>query len=270
MRNTLHAEWRTTLRQPSSYTFVVLWSIVLSILFMLGRSMPDFNGYTNMTGTIANLLLYLVPLFMLIIGSFSIASEMENGQWQLLSTYPISTFKYVLGKYVGQLIAQCAIFTLSFGIGMGITLISQSALSVKWLLLVYVFSILLIVFFLVIGMLIGVFVSNRWQALMFSIGVWFFLIMMWASVLIGLLGFFPYPMIGRLLKLSLLINPAELLRVMFVVQLGGGAVFGQPFDALVNFLKIKISWGVIGVYTLVYLAFSLTLASWNLERRKFQ
>ncbi|WP_377916954.1 hypothetical protein [Bacillus songklensis] len=37
-----------------------------------------------------------------------------------------------------------------------------------------------------------------------------------------------------------------------------------------SILKIKISWGVIGVYTLVYLAFALTVASWNLERRKFQ
>ena len=36
-----------------------------------------------------------LPLFMMIIGSFSIANEMESGQWQLLCTYPVSIPAYL-------------------------------------------------------------------------------------------------------------------------------------------------------------------------------
>ncbi|MBO9129377.1 ABC transporter permease subunit [Bacillus sp. 165] len=270
MGNIWRSEWRMTIRQRSSYTFVLLWVSILSLLFLLERNTPSLTGYTNMTGTIANLVIYIVPLFMLIIGSFSVANEMENGQWRLLSTYPISSFTYVTGKLAGQFTAQATIFTLSFGISLMIGLLSGSALSVKWVCALYLFAVALMFFFLTIGLVIGAFVTTRWQALTISVGIWFFLIMIWPSALIAILGLVPYPMIGLLLKMALLLNPAELLRIVFVVQLGGGAVFGQAYDSLVTFLQTGVSWGVLALYMVVYTGCSLMLSTWNLERRKMQ
>ncbi|MCM3736570.1 ABC transporter permease [Bacillus cytotoxicus] len=264
------SEWRITIRQRSSYTFVILWTSVMSLLFLLGRNTSAITGYTNMTGTMANIVLYIIPLFMLIISSFSVANEMENGQWRLLSTYPISSAAYVMGKAFGQFTAQLIIFTLSYGISLLIGLVIGSVLSMKWVLALYIFSIVLMLFFLIIGFVIGSFVITRWQALTISVGVWFFLIMIWPTALIAILNFVPYPMIAVLLKIALFINPAELLRVVFVVQLGGGAIFGQSYDTIITFLQSEAAWGVLILYTLIYMTFGFILSAWKLERRKMQ
>ncbi len=268
MKTALLMEWRTTLRQSSAYTFVILWTFVISLLFLLNRGLPQFEGYTNMLGTMINLLLYLLPLFMLIFGSLSITNEVESGQWSLLSTYPVSTFQYVIGKFVGQLLAQIAIFTLSFGISMVISTVLQFSVSLRWMVLIYLFSIFLLSFFLALGILLGSFAYTRWQALMSSVAAWFILIMMWSSLIIALLQFVSYTFIPNVLFITLLLNPAELLRVFFVVQFGGGAVFGQDFDTLVSFFNMGISLPVLILYTFVYLVALLAISGWKLERRK--
>ena len=45
------------------------------------------------------------------------------------------------------------------------------------------------------GITIGTIVSTRWQALSISVIIWFFLIMIWPTALIGILGLVPYPSI---------------------------------------------------------------------------
>lgn len=270
MRNIWKAEWRLTIRQRSSYTFVFLWIFVLSLLFLLERNNPALTGYTNMTGTIANIVLYIVPLFMLVAGSFSIANEMENGQWSLLCTYPLPTIAYWVGKLCGQLTAQSAIFSLSFSLSLLVGTLLGSSLSLKWVLILYIFSISLVCFFLVIGLTIGSFSETRWQALILSVGVWFFLIMIWPTAVISVLSFVPYPMIAPLLKVSLFCNPAELLRIVFVVQLDGGAVFGQSYDELISFMQTKALWVLLVGYMFIFSSVMLAFSVWKLERKKRQ
>src|SRR6478735_4586008 len=106
MRNLWFSEWKTMTRQRSYYSFLILWVAVFSLLFLLERNNESISSFTNLTGTIVNILLYLLPLFMMIIGSFSIANEMESGQWCLLVTYPISIPTYLFGKFAGLFTAQ--------------------------------------------------------------------------------------------------------------------------------------------------------------------
>ncbi|UOQ84083.1 ABC transporter permease [Gracilibacillus salinarum] len=268
MQNAFHAEWRTTLRQKSSYIFVCLWTFVITILFLLERGLPQFEGYTNIVGTMINLMLYLLPLFMLIIGSLAITNEVEGGQWSLLSTYPISIFKYICGKFAGQLLAQIAIFTLSFGISILLSVILQFAISLKWLMLIYMFAIFLIIFFIGIGILIGSLSSTRWQALMASVTVWFIFIMMWASLLIAILLFVPYKLIATIMTVSLFFNPAELLRVFFVTQFGGGAAFGKDYDGLISFIQTPFSLPLLLFYTIIYIWIIMLVASGCMKRRQ--
>ena len=60
--------------------------------------------------------------------------------------------------------------------------------------------------------------------------------MIWPTALIGILGWVPYPWIAPLMKFALFANPAEFIRVSFVISLDGGAVFGQAYDSLVTLL----------------------------------
>ncbi len=261
-------EWRKILRQKSSYLFLVLWTFVLLLIFLLVKGSPVTADYTNITGTAVNLLLYLLPLFMLITGSFAIATEMENGQWRLLNTYPVTALSYLSGKLIGQLIAQTVVFTLSFGISLLLGLLFQVSVSLKWVLAIYLFSILLQAVFLVVGVMAGSFAKTRWQALSASVSLWFVLIMIWPTLLISVLNLVPYQLLSPVLHVATALNPAELLRVVFVVQMGGGAVFGQAYDILVTFIKNDYALYIILFYMIFISTLFIWLASWRLERRR--
>lgn len=270
MWNIWRSELRMTVRQRSYYSFFILWVAVLSLLFLLQNSAPSLTGYTNTTGTVVNVALYIIPLFMLIIGSFSIANEMENGQWRLLSTYPLFTLLYVIGKIGGQLTAQIIIFTFSFGISMVISLLVGGGFSMSWLWAIYSFCITLMFYFLIMGIAIGSFVKTRWQALSISVILWFFLIMIWPIALIGILGWLPYTWIAPFMKVLMYLNPAEFLRVMFVVNLHAGSVFGQAYDSMMTFFEASLSTLVEILYfitfTVIFLLFSMGMLEWRKRR----
>lgn len=268
MGNFCFSEIYTTIRQRSYYSFSILWIAVLTLLFLLQKSVPSLTLYTNMTGTVMNVTLYIIPLFMLLAGSFSISAEMENGQWRLLSTYPFNTLEYVLGKIVGQYISQITVFTFSFGVSILIALLTGGGITFKWVILLYLFSALLMYTFLLIGFTVGSLVSTRWQSLSVSVGIWFFLIMVWPIAWINILSLLPYTWIAPLMKISLFLNPAELLRVIYVISLDGGAVFGQPYDGIVKFWESPFSLFMLFNYLIVLSAACILTATFVLNRRK--
>jgi len=232
------------------------------------KSAPSVTGYTNMTATAANVALYIIPLFMLIIGSFSISTEMENGQWRLLRTYPVFTMSYIVGKIGGQFTAQTVVFTFGYGISLAIGLLFGNGFSVSWLWLIYLFAISLVFFFLVIGIMVGCIVSTRWQALSIAVMIWFFLIMIWPTALIGVLGIVPYGWIAPIMKFALFVNPAEFIRVSFVISLNGGAVFGEAYDSLVAFLGEPVGILINIIYFIGFVALNLLVSMSVLEWRK--
>lgn len=261
-------EWKTMTRQRSYYAFLGLWVVVFSLIFLLERNNQGISGYTNTAGTIVNILLYLLPLFMMLVGSFSIATEMENGQWQLLNTYPLNYSIYFIGKLLGLCTSQWIIFTLSFGLSMLIGFAAGSALSIKWLLEIYLFSILLMFIFLLLGLFLGTFVKTRWKALMLTVILWFFIIMIWPTALISLLSLLPYPLISLFMKAAMIMNPAEFLRVFFISQWDGGSIFGQPYDSIVHLFQSQAGWPVLIAYLLVFFLLFAALSLWNLRRRR--
>jgi Cu-processing system permease protein len=270
MRNFWIFEWKTMTRQRSYYTSIILWVLVFSLLFLLERTNDAISGFTNITGTIVNIILYLLPLFMMIIGSFSIANEMESGQWQLLCTYPISIPSYLFGKFMGLFTGQAVIFTFSFGLSMAIGLVARIQLSIQWVLGIYLFSLLLIYFFLILGIFLGTLVQTRWKALMISVAVWFFLIMIWPTALITILGLVPYPMIDWLMKIAMFLNPAEFLRIFLIIQWDSGSIFGQSYDSIVQVSKSGMGWTIFIEYMITYIVILFFFANLCLKRRRVQ
>jgi Cu-processing system permease protein len=141
-------------------------------------------------------------------------------------------------------------------------------MGLKWVLSLYFFGCSLLFFFLLLGILIGSFTKSRWQSLSTSVFIWFFLIMLWPTALISILNLVPYPMIGGLLKCFLFLNPAELIRFIFVIKLNGGSIFGQSYDSLVVFYQNWLSWAVLIYYTLSFIFLSIVVADLNLNRRR--
>jgi Cu-processing system permease protein len=270
MRNLWFYEWKSMTRGRSYYMYLLLWIVIFSLLFLLEKSNDGISAFTNTTGTIVNIILYILPLFMMLNGSFSITNEIENGQWNLICTYPVSILSYLLGKFLGLFTAQAVLFTLSFGLSMGIGLLLGAALSVKWLLSIYLFSILLIFIFLISGIFLGTFAMTRWKALAVSVTVWFFIIMIWPTALIAFLGLVPYPFIGLIMKTAMVINPAEFLRVFLIIQWDSGAIFGQSYDSIVQLFQSRTSWLILAGYLILYSSLLSTLSFLKLRRRQLQ
>lgn len=270
MINLWLSEWKSMTRGRSYYAYLMLWITIFSLLFLLENTNNAIASYTNTTATIVNIILYLLPLFMMIVASFSITNEFENGQWQLLCTHPISIASYLAGKFVGLFTVQSVLFTLSFGLSITIGLGFEASLSVKWLLSIYLFSILLIFIFLILGIFIGTFTITRWKALITSVALWFFMIMIWPTALIAILGLVPYPLIEGWMKVAMFINPAEFLRVFLMIKWESGAVFGQAYDSLVQLLHSNPGWFILIVYLIIYFFLFFSFSYFLLRRRQLQ
>lgn len=239
-------------RNVWTYSFLILFTLFTMTLLLLQASTRNIEGYTDMTGTMMNMTLYLLPLITLLLGSFSITSEKEDGHWGLLVTYPISSFSFLIGKWLGLAVILLTIVFFSFGFsGVIITIFNQD-LNGKTFGLLLVFALLLALAFLSISILIGAIAKNRWHALIWTIAIWFIFIISWPLLMISLLSLLPsYQMIQPTLQFLTILNPAELIRVFTMMRLGAGSAFGADYDQWITWAT---SDGGLFIFILVFLA----------------
>ena len=228
-------EWKMSLRQKSFYLFGGLFLLIMIFIFLIQMNIGGLSSYTNVTATAFNVLLYSLPLIVMLLGAFSITEEQEAGRFALLLTYSFKMKSYIIGKYFGQFLTHFIIITFSFGVFGILSMLFNATGSVKGILLIYLFANLVTAAFLAIGILIGVLSSTRWQSMMIAIALWFILIMIWPMLLIGGLSFLYYTMVKPILLVFTILNPAELLRVFFVIQFEGRSIFGQQYYQMIDF-----------------------------------
>lgn len=223
-------------RNPWAYSFMALFAL-FSLALLLIQSQASLSGYTSTTGTMINLILYLLPLMTLLLGSFSLASEKEEGGWRLLASFALRTRSYIWGKYAGLSVVLLAIISLGFGLSGIMGALFGGGFSAGAFGRFLLFSALLILQFLGISVLLGALCRNRWQALTYGVGIWFFFILGWPTILISVLGFLPYLWIKPALIGLIFINPAELNRLFLIVKMGGGSVLGPEYYHWVKWIQ---------------------------------
>ncbi|NOU94442.1 ABC transporter permease subunit [Paenibacillus sp. LMG 31456] len=254
--NALHIalrEIKIGFRNPWSYSFIALFT-VFSLSLLIINAQYFSQGYSSTTASMLNLTLYLLPLMTLLLGAFSLTAEKEEGSWQLLSTYPISTLSFIAGKYMGLSTVLLTIVAFGYGITGVAGYFTGKGLAAESFGLFFSFSAGLVLLFLAIAIILGTLSRNRWQALTFAVTVWFFAIIGWPTLLISLLGVLPYVWIKPMLTTLTLLNPAELVRLFVVVKLGGGSVLGPEYYQWVHWMN-QPSGGI--VFTLLSLAWIL-------------
>ncbi|KZE51697.1 ABC transporter permease [Brevibacillus parabrevis] len=259
-------EVKVGFRNPWSYSFMALFSL-FSLGLLVIQSQSYMKGYTYTTGTMLNLILYLLPLMTMLLSSFSLTAEKEEGSWQLLSTYAMTTSSFLIGKYVGQALVLIAIVSFGYGISGVAGLLLGKSFAFSTLLFLLVFSICLILLFLGIAMLIGALCRNRWQALTMGVSIWFFYILAWPTLLISLLSFVPYTWIKPLLQIVTFFNPAEFVRVYSVTRLGGGAIFGPEYYKWIYWIDSALGDVCFVALCLLWISASLFIATRAWERR---
>ncbi|WP_246608653.1 ABC transporter permease [Paenibacillus agaridevorans] len=267
LRHVAARELKIGFRNPWAYSFMALFTLFTFSLLLINLQ-GYVSGYSGMSGTMLNLAIYLLPLMALMLGSFSLTGDKEEGNWELLSTYALGTGAYLLGKYIGLATVLLTIVAAGFGLsglagymfGRGFDLATYGRL--------LIFAALLSLFFLAIALLIGTLSKNRWQALTAAVGVWFFAIIAWPSLLIAVLGMLPYLWIKPAVTALVFLNPAELTRLFTVVKLGGGSTLGPEYYEWVKW--ILQPWGTpafAGIALLwIMIIFTVSYVLW--ERRR--
>ena len=261
-----HREIKLGFRNSWTYSFLILLSIFTIALFLIQSGIPTIRGYTDMTGTVMNMTLYLLPLITLLLGGFSATAEKENGQWGLLSTYPLTAYTFLCGKWIGLAVILLTMLFFSFGLTGIIAILFGQVLSIATLAFFLLFSSVLALIYLSISLFIGSIAKNRWQALIGGIGVWFFTVIIWPLLMISTLSHLPsYNLIQPALQALTLLNPAEFVRVFFVMRLGAGSAFGANYDEWIIWATNSYGLMIFTGICLTWIIASLLLGGfiWN-------
>lgn len=262
-------EIRIGFRNPWAYTFLALFALFnLSLLSI--QSLSAVSGFTSHTAAMLNLILYLLPLMAMLLGSFSLTAEKEEGSWALLSTYPIGTFSFIAGKYAGLVVVLLTIMMFGYGLSGAVGALTGHGAAGDAFALFALFSACLILLFLALALGIGTVASNRWQALTYGVGIWFFAIVGWPTLLVATLGHIPYVWIKPVLIFLTFLNPAELVRLFVVVKLGGGSALGPEYYAWVQGIEGTGGTLLFAALCMAYIGIAVigSYAVW--ERRRYR
>lgn len=253
------------------------WVHLFSLLFFLltfyfayeGILQPDRTGFQHFNRTTAsmlNLVLFIIPMISLLLGALSIPGEREQGTLSLLLSKPVRPEEILLGKYLG--LASALIVTLLFGFGLVGVLISLkvTVAEAKAYFIFLLLSLLLTLSFLSIALFLSTWVEKRITAMMGAVLTWFSVIMIYESLIMGISGFLRGSSLTAFLLAGILLNPAESVRILAILYLGGESLFGPN---LVDVTRKLSSFSYeVWLFVSIFLWILLPLAAAVLRMRR--
>lgn len=206
--------------------------------------------------SIIHLQMYLIPLLSFVLSYDSILSEKETGIFDLILSYRISLIDVFLGKLLGNTL----IFTLSFFLGIIPVCVYLYILGVNinTLLTFFIISVWLSFVFNGMALYISNLSKDRTVVILLSIFVWLFFIFIY-DILFTFLAIFSYGKISNdILSLILLINPAEIFRIISILYFmpnDANELFGINSTVLnfwTSIIFVSI-WSIGIIYTFTYI-----------------
>ncbi|MER2000737.1 MAG: ABC transporter permease subunit [Lysinibacillus sp.] len=257
MKQLIRSKWL----QIVTVLFVVTFTAVLLIQQL---AMPNVEGFTRQSAALLNVLLFLLPLFMLTIGAMSIASDIESGWLNLLRSYPLSTGAYVMTKWLGLFVVFFAITFLAVMVAIGIGALF-GGIEIPLSLILLVLCMLLI--FTAIATFTGSLSKNRLHALAIGLGVWSLISLVVSYVLMAIGTLISENLLKALIVLNMHLNPLEWLRFSYFLFTKQTAVLGPEFYELVKFYDSGIGYFYYILITLLWITLPLLLAAFTLKKR---
>lgn len=257
-------EWKQMLRSRWMQLVGILFIVVFAAIAVIQQLALPVDGFTRQTASFLNLLLFLLPLFVLTIGSMSVASDVESGWYSLLKTYPLSLGGYIFGKYVSLVLSFFLILLLSFAV----VLIMSGIAGAFQLPLVFVFlAILTVLIFAAIAILCGVIAKNRLHALALSLVVWAASLLLLSYVLMAIGTFVAGHIMLNLTIIMIHLNPAEWIRFGYFLFSGQTTVLGPSFFDFTAFYNSFLGYLIYIVVSAAWILGPLGLAQWLLSRK---
>ncbi len=206
------------------------WVLAVALVFTafalviayFGAAQQGTVGFRSIEVTIASLVslvIYLIPLIALVLGFDAIVGERERGSLDLLLSMPITRPELLLGKYLGLAAALAFSTVVGFGL-VAIVLSAQLDLTALFHFFGFVASsVLLGMAFLSIAVMLSVFAADRTRASGLAIATWFFFVLVFDLLLLGVLVVTGGSYGGEALPYLLLLNPADVFRILNIFSL---------------------------------------------------
>ncbi|NWN91046.1 ABC transporter permease [Marinobacter adhaerens] len=255
------------------------WLIAIALVFAtlalgiawFGAAASGEVGYASTPATIASLAslgIFLIPLIALLLAYDAIVGEEEGGTLLLLMTYPLSRGQLLLGKFLGHGLTLALATLIGFGVaGVAIALLVQDVAvgTLAVAMLRFIISTTLLGWgFIALAYVVSVWVSEKPVAAGLALAIWFFFVLIFDLVLLGVLvasqgGFNP-----DLLPWFLLLNPTDIYRLLNIVTFSDGAQLSGVLS-----LGTDLPIGPSGLWLALVLWFVVPLTgAWALFRRR--
>lgn len=258
-------EFRDRIRNRWVLAVALVFAVFSLVITYFGSAQQGVVGFRSIEITIASLVslvIYLIPLIALLLGFDAIVGERERGSLDLLLSMPITRLELLLGKYLG--LAAALTTSMLGGFGVVIALLGGKIDSRG----LYHFvgfmcsSVLLGLAFLSMAVLLSVLARDRTRASGLAIAAWFFFVLVFDLLILGLLVGTGGRVGGDVFTWLLLLNPADVFRILNVFSLEdvrtqfGLATIVPP--ALGNPLAM-------GSVMVVWIVLPLMLAKWRFQ-----
>jgi Cu-processing system permease protein len=248
-------------------SFAGIFALIAFFISYFGMVTSGYSGFQDFARTstsLINLVGFILPLFALILGTFSFISNKEY--LELMVSQPVSRYQIILGKYFGLLLTILSATLIGFavpGIVISLAIGVEGALSYA---LVILFSMLLTVIFTGCAILISQIAKRQQIALGMTIGVWVFFEVIYGLIILGTTLYFTPTILKQALIFELMFNPIDTYRVLSLLAVGGAEFFGPAGASLIKLTGselIAILFGILGMiaWSVIPLIISLKMFS---------
>ena len=238
------------------------FALVIAYFGAAQQGAVGFHGIEVTIASLVSLVIYLIPLIALILGYDAIVGERERGSLDLLLSMPITRLELLLGKFSG-LSAALAFSTLAgFGL-VGVLLSYQLNLASLFHYAGFMASAILMgMAFLSMAVAVSVVATDRTRASGAAIALWFFFVLVYDLLLLGVLvvtggeygsDIFPY---------LLFLNPADIFRILNIF----GLEEVKTLYGLATVLPEHLAnpW-LLGAIMVGWIAWPLGFAAWRFK-----
>ncbi|HSR67753.1 MAG TPA: ABC transporter permease subunit [Acidobacteriota bacterium] len=262
-------ELRLTLRNRWLASYAAVLAVLTLAVSYFGLAVIEYTGFQGFDRTaisLLNLVLYIVPLAAMMMGTQSFRAE--GGATEQLFTEPVLSSEIVLGK-LGGLAASHLLATL-LGFGLSGALIAFKVGSRGFLSYLYLVGFTLAVgwVFIALSSLLCILSGRTTRAYAVVLVVWFFLVLLFDLLVIGLSFLLPELWANRLAVTAVFLNPIDATRVAAMLSLAGSEVYGPAGAQLLRWLgSLPRAVALLSLTLAAWFALSAWTASFLLRRR---
>ena len=241
-------EMLLALRSRWTQIFALVFAAIALLVAWSGYILSGGSGVQDFARTAASLVqmvALLVPLMALVGGVLALTPE--RGAAELLFSQPVPRSSILLGKILGLFAALVAAQSVGFGAAGGVVFSQSGGEGLGgFLLLVLGAAVLTAVFLGIAGVLsAGSGGRRRARAVALALVIWFAAVVLFDVAALGAASFLPSGLASRLLIVSVLVNPVDVVRTATLLGAQGTGAFGAASLAFFRFTGGPLNAGLL-------------------------